>query len=111
TFLEFVGMTQLGGVVTIERDDERTLVAIVHRDAARCCQLAGEIGPEALAFERQRQERLFAGLGLDRSREHAGRGPTGAMPGLAAIVNRDGAASPRQPPSNTHAAHPRPPPH
>ena len=101
--LEFIGMAQLGGVVAIERDDEGTLITITDRNAAGRFQLARKIGPQALAFKRQRQEGLFAGLRLDRGSQHAGCGPAGAMPGFAAVVNRDRATGLRQPPSDAEA--------
>ena len=99
-FLEFVGMAQLSGIVAVQRDDQRALVAIINRDAGNAFKLAGKIGPQTLAFERQRQQRLFARLGLDRSGEHARSGPGGAVPRLAAVVNRDLAAGLSQPPGD-----------
>src|SRR6266700_2750199 len=50
------------------RAADRPLVAIFDRDARGDLQLAGKVRPQALAFQRQRQERLLAGFGLDRSR-------------------------------------------
>ena len=101
--LEFVGMAQRRGVIAVERDDHRALAAILDRDAGGGFEFAGEIGPQALAFERQRQERLLAGLGLDRGGQHAGRRPARAMPGHASIVNGDGAAGLREPPRDAEA--------
>src|SRR5438128_3785481 len=90
--LEFVGMTQLRGVVAIERDDQRALVAVFRRDPGGALQFAREIGPQTLAFERQLQQLFFARFGLDRSGEHPSRGPAGAVPGFAAVVDGDRAA-------------------
>ena len=98
-------MAQLRGVVAVEGDDHRALVAVFDRHAGGGFQLAREIGPQALAFERQRQQRLLAGLGLDRGGEHAGRGPAGAVPGLAAVIDGDGAAGLREPPGDAEADH------
>ena len=105
-FLEFIGMAQLGCVVAIERDDQRALVAVIDRDAAGPFQLACEIGPQALAFERQRQERLLPRLRLDRRSEHAGGRPAGTAPGVAAVVHGDRAAGLCQPPRDTEADDP-----
>ncbi len=102
-FLELKGMAQLDGIVAIERDDDRSLIAIFDRDARGDLHLARKIRPQALAFERQRQERLLARLGLDRGGEHPGRSPAGAAPGLAAVVHRDRAAGLNQPPGNAQA--------
>ena len=54
-FLEPVGMLQLRRVVAVERDDDGALVAIVDRHAGGVFQLARKIGPQALAFEGERQ--------------------------------------------------------
>ena len=96
-------MAQLRRIVAVQRDDHRALVAILDRDAGGGFEFAREIGPQALAFERQRQQRLLARLGLDRGGEHAGRRPAGAAPGLAAVVNGDRAAGLGQPPGNAEA--------
>ena len=99
-FLEFVRMAQRRRVVAVQRDDHRALAAILDRNAGGGFEFAGEIGPQTLAFQRQRQKRLLAGLGLDGGRQHAGRRPARAAPGLALVVNRDRATGLREPPRN-----------
>ena len=53
--LEFIGMAQLHRVIAVQRNNQGTLVAIVDRHAGGRFQLARELRPHALAFERQRQ--------------------------------------------------------
>ncbi len=101
--LEFEGMAQLRRVIAVERDDDRPLVAVFGRDAGCGLDLAREIRPQALAFERERQQRLFARLGLDRRGKHAGRRPTRAMPGFAPVVDAHRAARLREPPGDAEA--------
>ena len=91
-------MPQRRGVVAVQRDDHRALAAIFDRDAGSGFEFAGEIGPQTLAFERQRQQRFLAGFGLDRGGQHAGRRPARAAPGLALIVNSHRAAGLGEPP-------------
>src|SRR5205085_10087790 len=52
--LELVGMTELLGIVAVEGEDERALVAVFDRNAGCGFELAREIGPSTLAFERER---------------------------------------------------------
>ncbi len=103
TLLKLVGKTQLLGIVAGQGDDDRAFVAISDRDPGDGFEFASEIRPLSLAFERQRQQRFFAGFGLDRGGEHSRRCPASAAPGFAAIIDRDGAAGLRQPPSNRQA--------
>ena len=104
--LEIVGVAQLRRVVAIERDDERALVAVADRQVARAFQLAREIRPQPLAFQRQRQQLLLARLGLDRRRQHAGRRPARAVPGFAPVVHGDPAAGLGQAPGDGEANDP-----
>src|SRR5579862_4279074 len=81
--LKLERMTQRLGVVAVERDDQRPFVAVLAGNPGRRCELAGEVRPQALAFERQRQERLLARLRLGCGGEHPRCRPARASPGFA----------------------------
>ena len=67
-------------------------------------QLLGESRPARLAVAAERDQRLFAGLGLAARRQHAGRGMARARAGLAAVEHRNlGAAG--EPPGNAEPDH------
>ena len=73
------------------------------RDSRRRCPEAAsssraKSGHSRWLSQGQRQQRLLARLGLDRGREHPGRGPARAVAGLALVVDGDRAARLREAP-------------
>ena len=99
-FLKIKGEAQLLGVVAGQSDDDCTLVAIADRDAGYRLEFARKIRPHALAFERQGEQRLLTGLGLDRGGEHSGGRPARASSGFGTVVDGHRATRLGQPPGN-----------
>ena len=98
-----VGEFQALGVVAVERDDQRALVTVIHRQAGGRLEIAAELGPHGAAFQKQGQQTLLARLGLDMGREHAGRRPGCAAPGRVPLEHAHGPPGPRQIPSDGKA--------
>src|SRR5262250_1532566 len=98
--LKFIGEAELLGIVARQRNNDRSFVAIADRDPGRRFDFAREAWPQPLTFERERKELLFSGLGLYCRGEHPGCRPARTPSDPRAVVDGDGTARLRQPPSN-----------
>ena len=97
--LKFQMMRQRRLIVRGQRQNQRALAAQFDVDAARAQKLLGKSRPARLAVAAERDQVLFAGLGLAARREHAGRGMARARAGLAAVEQQNLGAG-GQPPGN-----------
>ncbi len=106
--LEVVAEAQALDLVAAERDDQRTLAAVVDGQAGGRFEVVAERVPEALAREAERQQRLAAGARA-RPPPPASRSPRGwRRRRPAALDHRDGEARRRQPPRDRQADQPGP---
>ena len=62
---------QLGGVVAVDGDHERAVGAVAGRHPGRGLEVGGERRPQRGRLEVQRQELVFAEVGLGDGRQHA----------------------------------------
>src|ERR1700736_4934098 len=99
TSLKFIGKAELRGIVARQRNNDCSFVAIADRDPGCRFDFPREAGPQLLTFEREREQFLFSGLGLDGGGEHPGRRPAGAASSLRPVVDGDRTAGLRQTPS------------
>ena len=65
-------MRQRRLIVGGQREHQRALAAQFDVDAGYACKLLGESRPARLAVAAERNQILFAGLGLAARRQHAG---------------------------------------
>src|SRR5688572_30605183 len=91
--LQIVTKPQTIDLITRERDNHGSLVAIINALAACGFKLQGKSAPEILAGERQRQKIFLARLDLRARRKHACGGPRRPRADLIALDDDDGKAT------------------
>ena len=102
--LKLQTMADLRLIIGREREHQRALAPQFDVDAARAQKLLGKAGPARLALAAERDQRLFARLGLAARRQHAGRRVARARSGRAAVEYlHHGAAG--EPPGNAKPDH------
>jgi len=87
-------------VVRGQCDDQRPLRPQSHIDAGHLLQFRGESGPAPLALAPERDQRLFAGLGLRAGGQHARGGVARTGTGCALIEHRNRCVPRRQTPGD-----------
>jgi hypothetical protein len=101
--LEYKLMAQPCLVVRRQCDDQRPFRAQSHIHAGRLLQFGGESGPPRLAGATERDQRLFARLGLGAGSKHPRSRMARASTARALVEHRNRYAAHGQPPRNAKA--------
>ncbi len=94
------------GARVVERQDQRTGLAISDSASALGLELGGEARPRFTRASRERGKLCGFVLQFRAGRDHSGGGPCGASSGKSAIVEFDLRARLRQPPADRHSSDP-----
>ena len=92
-------------IVTIQRNNERSLGSVIHIDPGAAPEFIGKGLPHTAAFHSKRQQRFFRMFGLRLGRQHAGSRPGGGHGRFAPVYYGDIAPRFRQAPPDTEPAY------